>query len=342
MKTGEASVLAFPTNDDDDDDNFPNFDKNFEYRGYHKFGRILGRGSFATVIECKRKIDSKFFALKLIKKKAIYKWVSGKSIEKVKNENNTAAKSNQEIPIEVACLLKSSQIEGVIKLNEYWPSLDNIPCDGIKKKEETKTNGDRNQISKTSGDSLIGIILERNINEQCLSSYLNEKKFINENKAKIIMEQLVKINLELLSIGVLHGDLKAENILIERRTKRIKLIDFGSAHLVDLNCSGTKPVKTFRGTNLYKPPEYLVNQMFYPRTSTVWAFGIILYNMVTGDFPFQSENELLEHKNKDIVFSKALDLSNNFKDLIRKCLAFFVADRIIIENVLNHPFMTQK
>ena len=163
MKTGEASVSAFPTNDDDD--NFPNFDNNFEYRGYHKFGRILGRGSFATVIECKRKIDSKLFALKLIKKKAIYKWVSEKSIEKVKNENNTAAKSNntdylqnQGIPIEVACLLKSSQIEGVVKLNEYWASIDNIPCDGIKKKEETKTIEDTNQISKTSGDFLIGII----------------------------------------------------------------------------------------------------------------------------------------------------------------------------------------
>lgn len=42
-------------------------DSKFEYKGYHKFGRILGRGRFGTVIECVRKCDSKHMAMKFFK-----------------------------------------------------------------------------------------------------------------------------------------------------------------------------------------------------------------------------------------------------------------------------------
>jgi serine/threonine protein kinase len=337
MKNGESTsvtVLAAKN-----DDNFPIMDENFEYHGYHKFGRILGRGSFGTVIECIRKIDSRPVALKLVKSKAIYKWVPESNLQKLDN-NDVDKKSDRLIPIEVACLLRSVEINGVVKLNEYWPSIDKTQCDSLKKKKkiekEKEVANDQN-----ADETIIGIVLERNYNEECLFDYLNEKNFISENESTVIIKQLVEINVELLSIGVLHGDLKAENILIDRRTKRIKLIDFGSAELIDLNCSSTKAVRTFRGTNLYKPPEYLLHKMFYPRPSTVWTIGIILYNMVTGEFPFQSESEVLEHKTKDILFSKTFNLSNNLMDLIRKCLAFFAADRIIIEKVLVHPFMTQ-
>jgi hypothetical protein len=46
----------------------------------------------------------------------------------------------------------------------------------------------------------------------------------------------------------------------------------------------------------------------------------------------------LVHQDKDIVFTRP-DLSNEFKDLIKRCLAFYVADRIVIEKILDHPWM---
>ena len=342
VKAVVTSAAAAVTVTNRDASNFPIMDENFEFHGYHKFGRILGRGSFGTVIECIRKQDSRAVALKLVKKKSIYKWVSESSLQVVNDSNVAASKSERLLPIEVACLLRSAKVNGVVKLNEYWPSVDRpIQCDSLKQKKKEEENQIEQDNDTSTDEAVIGIVLERNYNEECLFDYLNEKTVISENEAKIIIKQLVEININLLSVGVLHGDLKSENMLIDRRTKRIKLIDFGSAELIDLNCS-TKAVRAFRGTNLYKPPEYLLHKMFYPRPSTVWTIGIILYNMVTGEFPFDTENEVLEHKTKDILFTKNVCLSNNIMDLIKKCLAFYAADRIIIEKVLLHPFMTQQ
>lgn len=321
-------------------------DENFEYRGYHKFGRILGRGSFGTVIECVRKCDSKPVAIKLVKRKAIYKWVPESLAlidEKIDDNKNEEKKENRMIPLEVACLIRSSNLNGVVKILEYWPPIDSIQFETdsdvneiINEKKSPKSE----QQQQSNDESVIGIVLERNYNEECLFDYLFEKTCISENEAKVILKQIVEISINLLRIGILHGDLKSENMLIDRRIKRIKLIDFGSAELLDLNNSNslTKAVKTFRGTNLYKPPEYLLHHCFYPRPSTVWTIGIILFNMVTGEFPFQSENEVLEHKNKEIIFTKK-DLSDDLKDLINKCLAFYAADRIVIEKVLLHPWL---
>ena len=45
---------------------------NIEYKGYYKFGSVLGRGRFGTVIECLRKCDNKPIAIKFFKLTGIY------------------------------------------------------------------------------------------------------------------------------------------------------------------------------------------------------------------------------------------------------------------------------
>jgi serine/threonine protein kinase len=171
-------------------------------------------------------------------------------------------------------------------------------------------------------------------------------------------------------------NLRSENILINTKTKKIKVIDFGSAQLIDANNSNSrvnlhhshhhyrrassqkashadfskcksqsltqnlsisKPFRTFRGTNLYKPPEYILHHCFYPRSSTVWSFGIIIYDMVCGNFPFDKDSDILTHQDRDIEFSRK-HLSDNLKDLVKKCLSFYVCDRINIEKILNHSW----
>ncbi len=42
-------------------------DTELEYKGYYKFGKVLGRGRFGTVIECVRKSDNQPIAMKLFK-----------------------------------------------------------------------------------------------------------------------------------------------------------------------------------------------------------------------------------------------------------------------------------
>lgn len=147
--------------------------------------------------------------------------------------------------------------------------------------------------------------------------------------------------IDLLEVGILHGDLKSENILIDPKSLEIKLIDFGSAQMFDAKSKGAKInpklVRTFRGTNLYKPPEYLLTKCFYPRPSTVWTIGIIMYDMVIGRFPFEDDAEILEHKNKEITFVDG-SLSQEFRKLVKRCLSFYVADRISIDKILLDPW----
>ena len=51
-------------------------DPDFEYRGYHMFGKVLGKGSFGVVIECVRKCDNKSVVLKLVKLSRVFKWIA--------------------------------------------------------------------------------------------------------------------------------------------------------------------------------------------------------------------------------------------------------------------------
>jgi len=359
----------------------------FEYRGYHKFGRVLGKGRFGTVIECVRKVDDKPIALKFFKFNAIHQWIPESSVTSDLDESIAKSSeffSKQEtdrlLPSEVACLGRASKLDSIVKIIDYLPASEDVYLNSESESDDSsneKSNSSPRKLSTSKNDeSIIGIVLERNINEVCLFDYLFQNDCLDENEARIIMKQIVEISINLLNVGILHGDLKSENILIDPRTKAIKIIDFGSAQLLDpaLNgttnnhghhnghhhhhnhhhhhhghhyhqtnkCNGlpvTRPVRIFRGTNLYKPPEYLLHHCFYPRPSTVWTFGIILYDMVTSKFPFESDEEVMMHQEKELVF-KRKDLSDNLKDLLKRCLAFFVADRIVIEKILTHPWIT--
>lgn len=341
--------------------NEPVLESEFEYKGYYKFGKILGKGSFGTVVEAFRKKDDKPIALKFFQKKAIHKWIPETVVIDSKVDLNLISESeffsisdkNRHIPSEVACLLRASKIDGVIKIIDYIPeNEENI-------KQEHDDLSPENSDSEPTWNSFICIVFERDPEEICLFDYLIQMDCLEEDEARIIFKQIVDISFNLLKNFIFHGDLKPENILINPRTKKVKIIDFGSAQINDISygsesnsrvskrssfgkCNSqsamTKPVRTFRGTNLYKPPEFVLNHCFYPRPSTVWTYGIILYDMLCGHFPFDRDSDILIHQDKEIEF-KRTDLSESIKDLVKKCLAFYVADRIVIEKVLIHPWL---
>jgi serine/threonine protein kinase len=299
-------------------------DSNFVFYDYHKFGRILGKGSFGLVVECTRQSDSQLCAIKLIKKDSILKWVP---------------LLDNEVPMEVMCLHKISTLSNVIKIIDYIQPTNEIL---LNLNNDTSTNdflvkNYSNQFNN-SGEQVVGIVFERNLQEKCFFDYLMEHNYLTECESKLIFRQLIDVNLSLLKLGILHGDLKSENILINEHTKQIKLIDFGSAQFID--CSSrinTKAIRLFMGTDLYKPPEYIMHKFYYPRPSTVWCLGIILHDMVCGYFPFQNEDEILARKDNELNFYKEF-LSENLRDLIKRCLAFYAADRISIDKVLAHSW----
>ena len=181
--------------------------KCFEYKGYHKFGRVLGRGRFGTVIECERKVDNLPIALKFFKCSGIHKWIPehtviaseerefqhseflcGKSDISHNHSDASSTVENRVLPSEVACLIRASQVAGVVKILDYLPATEDVHID------QNQEMNDKN-VSPFDDENVIGIVLERNPSEVCLFDYLLKRQVLNENEARFIIKQLVKINL---------------------------------------------------------------------------------------------------------------------------------------------------
>ncbi len=94
--------------------------------------------------------------------------------------------------------------------------------------------------------------------------------------------------------GVIHRDLKPDNINIEKVSSfdRVKVLDFGIAKLKEANPEAyLTQAGTLIGTPQYMSPEQCQGKHLDPR-SDIYSIGIILYEMLTGQVPFDGEAPL--------------------------------------------------
>jgi calcium-dependent protein kinase len=111
------------------------------------------------------------------------------------------------------------------------------------------------------------------------------------------MIQLVKGFKELQKSGVIHRDLKPANILTHRGT--VKLADFGLAKYVDNY--GSSMLRSCVGSPLYMAPQVLMKKA-YTTKCDIWSLGVLYFEMLFKEFPFNGKNEADLLKN--IVNSK--------------------------------------
>nr|XP_017214373.1 serine/threonine-protein kinase pim-1 isoform X1 [Danio rerio] len=174
------------------------------------------------------------------------------------------------------------------------------------------------------------LILERLAPCQDLQSFCEENGCLDERLAKKVLVQLIAALKHCESRGVLHRDVKPENLLISTESQNIKLLDFGCGDLLKRSA-----YKYFAGTPAYAPPEWLRRHRYNATPATVWSVGVTLYNILCDRFPFRGAQRVTSKSR--LIFTRKL--STECRHLIRWCLSTAPADRPSLDDIERHPWL---
>ena len=127
-----------------------------------------------------------------------------------------------------------------------------------------------------------------------LSNVLLRRGSLSAQEVVTYMIQACEALAEAHALGIVHRDLKPANLFLAKRptgTARIKVLDFGISKGATAAASQQALTKTtaLMGTPIYMSPEQLREARNVDGRADVWALGIMMYELLTGAPPFQSE-----------------------------------------------------
>uniref|UniRef100_A0A4W5NQV9 protein kinase C n=1 Tax=Hucho hucho TaxID=62062 RepID=A0A4W5NQV9_9TELE len=137
------------------------------------------------------------------------------------------------------------------------------------------------------------------------------------------------------SKGIIYRDLKLDNVMLDR-DGHIKIADFG---MCKENMFGENRATTFCGTPDYIAPEILLGQK-YTFSVDWWSFGVLVYEMLIGQSPFQGddEEELFESIRMDMPHYPGW-LTKEANDLLEKLFERDPSRRLgVVGNIQEHSF----
>ena len=167
-----------------------------------------------------------------------------------------------------------------------------------------------------------------------LFDYIIQKKKLSEKESLKYFQQIISGIEYIHKLRICHRDLKPENIILTLNNE-IKLIDFGLSNFYNKN----QLLKTPCGSPLYAAPELLKGKKYSGLKIDIWSCGIILYLMVTGNLPFNDNNEISLFKQiiKGKYFIPSF-VSKNCSDLIKKMLITNPLKRITLNEIKEHSW----
>ena len=192
-----------------------------------------------------------------------------------------------------------------------------------------------------------------------LNYYISGREHYSEKVISHHFKQILQGLHYLHQQGVVHRDLKLDNVLMkgDHEYGEVKIADFGLSALVQLsergydrNLSSKRKgfvgLQEMWGTASYFAPE-VIDRAYGPQAD-MWSAGCILYEMLTGQHPFDAETEEdLYDKIQHVKTSTEVEAgpawantSEGAKDLLFKILKVNPVERLSASEALSHPWIT--
>jgi len=121
-----------------------------------------------------------------------------------------------------------------------------------------------------------------------LSSMLEGEDSLSENEIADIIAQVCRALTAAHSAGVVHRDLKPQNIMVDG-DGNAKVMDFGVAHSMDM--TGMTRTGEMIGTPAYMSPEQAKGEKIDAR-SDLFSLGVIIYEMLVGKLPYEADTPM--------------------------------------------------
>ena len=179
----------------------------------------------------------------------------------------------------------------------------------------------------------------------------NDGAYSEADAARLVFE-IASALAFLHGVGVIHADLKPENLLLcskNRRGGTIKIIDFGCSVLNPaVRPSKPSELDGENGTTGYWPPERFQSKDPLTPAVDMWALGVILYIMLTGVHPFDPHCDRTDKQVSQAIQDNPLPplddmyvghLSKSAVDLIKRLMEPDPEKRISAYDLLHHPWV---
>jgi len=137
------------------------------------------------------------------------------------------------------------------------------------------------------------LALEYAAGGELLHYILNNGGKLSNEAGRNFFQQLIN-GLEFMhSKGVVHRDLKLENLLLDSTQTTIKIADFGFSNMIQTDAKTGKPLEmvTCCGSPHHAAPEVICCETYMGPPVDIWSAGVVLHSMLLGTLPFQTQDD---------------------------------------------------